>query len=1258
MRTGITRLTALVTAFLLLISILPHSAGAQTVLQPVTEEAELVSGSYVLLSSEGYAPGNLDTGWLQGLQPQMEEGLPVVTTQMVWKLDVSQEGVQLTDSAGNTIAPAESEEMGLVPGAYRWKVSFEGGRFSFHGMAGETAVTLARCDDLGFRGYDSRLMGTLLDGSFALYRLTETEPEPPVDPEDPPVEPEDPPVDPEDPPVDPEDPPEDPDDPPENPEDPPVDPDDPPENPEDPPEEPEIPAGPGLFFGQIHSHTAHSGAAGTPAEAYAYAKETAGLDFLAITDHSDSFDGSENGVLSQDAAEISPQWKLGREAAAEATTGNFLALYGFEMTWQNGLGHISTFFTPGFQSRNQDAYTTYATALQNYYQALATVPGSVSQFNHPGTFYGDFEDFGHYSPEADAAMQLMEVVCEGKADYEAYTRALDKGWHVAPTNNQNNHNGLWGTADSGRTVVYAEVLTEEAFAAALRNRRVYATEDADLEILYNLEGYLLGTMLHRRNVGETVTLTARICDPTDGASGTVEVIVDGGRVAASAQAAQEVQFVLPSSYRYYYLRITQGDGDIAVTAPVWIEQRKTMQIKAFETETLLAVQEKPVTLRVEVENRDADPLTVEQLVFSVNGETAATVTDPGTVEGNASRVFTAELSCTAAGLAQIQVEVSGNILGEKMRCSDSLSLTFVTEDMVTTIVADGSHGTLPALTELEAVAARHAMALVRADTLTPEILSKCDILLIPAPEQEFDENYVTLLQNYLASGRTLILCGQADARWDSTQRLNALAEAVGLTARFRDDTAFDPVNNGGSKEELYTNGYPGEIHPEAPFCQIGGCTLDPGGAAVLVKGMDTTFSIDGDGDGVGNLEETYTEVVDGYDVVRTLVTRPGEAVFLVKEQLSGGASVYVSGGMFLEDAVLDPGGANPWDEPNGNGNLLEAILNIRRQTVAVSSIAEARNAAQGKTVRIRGYVTAGTAVPENRFPNLIYVQDDTGGLGILDFTHEGVGVGTPVELYLLRSAEGFRLLHWERIEGAPYNVPPRSASCAEAADYEKYPEMLVKTEGKVVSRTLTGDGKGVSAFTLEDKDGNRVTILVEDSIKSASTKENTLAEIVDADNWVSAIGIQYRSGEKTVLRVRNCDEIVLIREKEKVYRVVDGERSVWIRKNGKSIYMEVEGPGEEFLGVEVDGILIDQSHYQTTEHGNLFFRFWPRYLKTLELGKHSVVFKFRDGEAKATLEVRNQADIPYTGDMAGIWLGTMLLSGAALLGIRKKQSTR
>ena len=82
--------------------------------------------------------------------------------------------------------------------------------------------------------------------------------------------------------------------------------------------------------------------------------------------------------------------------------------------------------------------------------------------------------------------------------------------------------------------------------------------------------------------------------------------------------------------------------------------------------------------------------------------------------------------------------------------------------------------------------------------------------------------------------------------------------------------------------------------------------------------------------------------------------------------------------------------------------------------------------------------------------------------------------------------------------------------------------------------------------------------------------------------------------------------------------------------------------------------MIDQGHYQTTEEENLLFRFWPRYLKTLELGSHSVVFKFRDGEAKATLVVWNHADNPYTGDSILLPLSLMLFSGGILLKKRRE----
>jgi hypothetical protein len=40
-----------------------------------------------------------------------------------------------------------------------------------------------------------------------------------------------------------------------------------------------------VFFGNLHSHTSLSDGSGTPAEAYEHARDTAGLDFLALTEH-------------------------------------------------------------------------------------------------------------------------------------------------------------------------------------------------------------------------------------------------------------------------------------------------------------------------------------------------------------------------------------------------------------------------------------------------------------------------------------------------------------------------------------------------------------------------------------------------------------------------------------------------------------------------------------------------------------------------------------------------------------------------------------------------------------------------------------------------------------------------------------------------------------------------------------------------------------------------------------------------------------
>src|SRR5699024_7525639 len=109
--------------------------------------------------------------------------------------------------------------------------------------------------------------------------------------------------------------------------------------------------------------------------------------------------------------------------------------------------------------------------------------------------------------------------------YEQYIMALDKGWHVAPTNNQDNHKGKWGNANDARDVVLTDDFSEEGIYEAIRNYRVYATEDKNLEINYTLNGQMLGSIIS--DVPENVTINVSAYDP-DGSDSIskVEVVVN------------------------------------------------------------------------------------------------------------------------------------------------------------------------------------------------------------------------------------------------------------------------------------------------------------------------------------------------------------------------------------------------------------------------------------------------------------------------------------------------------------------------------------------------------------------------------------------------------------------------------------------------------------------------------------------------------------------------------------------------------------
>lgn len=1143
-----------------LFSLFRLPAGAATVYQKITGMEELTSGQYVLATPLGDAPGILlgEDFVISATKPTFTGD--TVAAGAEWNLTVTENRVILTDAHGVSAAPLEGDRNGIAAGTYEWQVLWDGKYFSFHGCNGSEPVTLVsdtllEKNFLACRDADIKETPDSYVSIFTLYRRMEVQDDPePEELEEPGEVVETSPsvtvlpeggtirageeitltcedesadiyyavsadgVN--------------------------YQPD-------------ALYAGPicfekdfgtaylktysiaggcepgevtrvifteefdldwNLYFGQLHAHTDISNGAGSVEEAFQYASQVDGLDFFAVTDHSDSFDNADMGAIDADGADISADWAAGKQAAASVTGEDFVGLFGFEMTWPEDkqLGHISTFNTPGWQTRDQADFENVPTALENYYKALTAVPGSVSQFNHPDDIHGDFERFDHYSPQYDAAVSLLEVAGEdGVVDCEYYDLALDKGWHVAPTNNQNNHNGQWGDASDARTVVLAKDLTEESLYAAMKDRRVYATQDSDLTVYYQLNGAVMGSILPK---SEKAEITVFLSDPTDEAIGSVEVVTDGGAVLVSEYVetpSQVLELSASSGHSYYYLRITQPDGDVAVTAPVWMDGYDDIGIESFTSDTLTPARDEKIGLTVELFNDEPMDFAVESLSLYADGELVRTVSKPGTVAAMDTLDYTFSYAHPELGVTEFRVEAAGSVNGEDRTYEDTLSLSFHVPEQVKRIAVDASHSNsgVDKLNRLKAIAAKVNIAVDIQDGELPE---NSDLLLITAPAEAFDEEFVENVRSFAENGGTVILCGQSDMgdrNLHTSGEMNKLLEAMGATVRLNDDTAWDEENNSGTPDAVSANvfnpdsGLTKSLTQEQTYTQRAGCTVNPGKGTWLVKGRDTTHGVDADGDGQDTGEN---------------------AVLLACEELAGGGNVYVSGGLFLaDDAMKEPD--NIWKPVSGNQGIAEAVLGIE----PLVTIDEMRSGGDGEVFRIRGWAASGTSHPGNIFSKTIYLQDDTGGVALVPFTKNGIEVGTPLEAVGQKTIQDgnvmLKIIDCEVLTERLYNYTPETTANEEAMDYDTNGGRLMQVEGRVTDVTYSVGGKGVSRITLKDGNGDLAEILIEDNIVSGATEKNDLASQVKKGRTVRAIGILHLESDGTpVLRVRNCDEVVYV----------------------------------------------------------------------------------------------------------------------------------
>ena len=908
-----------------------------------------------------------------------------------------------------------------------------------------------------------------------------------------------------------------------------------------------------LYFGQLHSHTQYSDGAGSLESALSYVKnlpDSANVQFVAFTDHSNYFDKSgaanpEGALYDMSLATPYSQetWSSYRSAVAafnEANAGSLVALAGFEMTWSGGPGHINTFNTPGIVSRNNTTLnnkTDYA-GMRAYYALLSQQEGadSLSQFNHPGNTFGTFGDFAFWDPVIDSRMYMVEAGNgEGQIgaggyypSYEYYTMALDKGWHLAPTNNQDNHKGRWGNANDARDVILTDDFSEEGIYDALRAMRMYATEDKNLEIGYTVNGMLLGSSL--TEVPEKLDIHVTVNDPDASDSiSKVEVIVNSGKTAytwddPAVLATGDLSVTLDPDYSYYYIRVTQGDGDLAVTAPVWVGETLKLGISDVTCGTSTPVTGEKMTVTTTLFNSESTDARIKSITYAVGSQVLTSATDAGTVPASGTLDLSYDISFDTARVYKVTATVVLEQDGKEYVFTKDITLDVLNADDLVYIGIDASHyneyvagNYKDSMGNFGNLAGKYNVRTVELKT-SDDLIAACSnpkfkALILTAPSRRladaqtdprtYSAAELAAITAFNAGGGTVILAGWSDnyENYDVIQNNSAIKhmaatqnevlQALGSSLRIADDATYDDVRSaadGVDKWRLYFNTYGQsfltdgvEVDPAHPydrlytevFSHYGGASVYavdadgnptsalPATVTPVVYTHPTTYSVDVDKDGLGGAN------VPKY----AYAENDSRLLAMASEQLEGKGLIIVSGAAFMSNFEVQATISDNGSEKNySNYKICENLLG-RINPVKITDIATVQAQTEaGHKYTIEGVVTSNASGYDKAtaFFDCIYVQDETGGINCFPVAGD-FKIGDVVRVTgVTETYQGENELQVSSIEkiGETTPVTPRAVTSTQIND------------GSVLGQLVTLNGY-VTGYEMVD--GLVQTILVRDS---------------------------------------------------------------------------------------------------------------------------------------------------------------------------------
>ncbi|MBP1963780.1 S-layer homology domain-containing protein [Paenibacillus aceris] len=913
------------------------------------------------------------------------------------------------------------------------------------------------------------------------------------------------------------------------------------------------------YRGTTHNHTDIShDAAGTPEEALLAAKAH-NYDFFAFSDHSHDIDAA---LVGQDTVDHkgSPErtggadWQLTKNLANQYTKNDqFVVFPAFEMT-STTWGHSNVFGTQNFIDRKQNAGQYQD--LSKYYAWVLTYDDVVAQFNHPDMSANAFNNFMPYDRNVDKLFTMLEVGNGsghyGYANAEGkFFKALDLGWHVAPTYGEDNHDGTWGQTNA-RTVIVANDLSQESLLQSMRNMRVYMSEDPNFSLDFLANGSYMGATVKGSTLNFTVSGKDHVVEAktmpeysylsntykSDDRIAKVELITNGNKVVSSI-SPMSTDFTwnptvdITGGQQWFVVKVTQMDGERIYSAPIWSQVVTTdVKISGINVVGDSLVAGSPSTLEAGLTNLGSQDLSNLNVHFYydtvdaahlIGDATVASITSKGTATARVT--WTNPLQGDHTLIAVLDTPPGDSPLDNQFNQSVTIKASLGIKVMIdashknenTTLDAGTYKDNLKSFTKQ--LQQEGYTVVENTSPLTSASLSDVKVLMFTHPSVAVTADESAVIAAFVQAGGSLLLTEKSNNSSNPTIS-NNLLQQLGSTIQVSNDGIFDTSLDGNFwTPPIGTNTFTVRLHPGIVKNYItdrsltveyySGASLEKVGhealvdsdkVTILVKGNETTFQ-----DKISSGGYAYDTTDDGSG---------GSAIPAIASEEVGNGRIIVSGMNAFNDKQMDES-----YNAKGNNELgLNAINWLAHRETRIDTIAKARTMPDGTPEVIEGTVVTGS----NIFFDAFYVQDATGGImAFKELPENSLVEGDTVRIYgQMKTFENNKELDFNAFNldviktGHTDPVTPRKLT-TDQATLEENQGMLVKVTGRVVSKFDD------NSYVINDGTGP-VLVFTDGYIVNQSGPVPSLA----VGDTLEAVGLASKNTEGTRIRVRNTKELV------------------------------------------------------------------------------------------------------------------------------------